>query len=130
MEHVAADHCCLDRRLVRWSTDGHLGAGRTGASIVLETVTDESVAARPKAYRGELISSAGWTLDLERARMGRSGVGLSRVVSDLLERKGFEFGGELAQSPGVVQQWAQGIGLGGVQGAGDGLVVTLRVQVR
>ena len=31
---------------------------------------------------------------LERARIGRSGVGLSRVVSDLLEREGFEFGGE------------------------------------
>jgi len=33
---------------------------------------------------------------LERARIGRSGVGLGRVVSDLLERKGREFGGELA----------------------------------
>jgi hypothetical protein len=51
-EHVAADHCCRDRRVARWSTGGRLGAGRTGASIVLETVTDESVAARPKAYRG------------------------------------------------------------------------------
>jgi hypothetical protein len=34
--------------------------------------------------------------ELERARIGRSGVGLGRVVSDLLERKGREFGGELA----------------------------------
>jgi len=43
---------------------------------------------------------------LERARIGRSGVGLSRVVFDLLERKGFELRGEFAQSPGVLQQWA------------------------
>jgi uncharacterized membrane protein YfcA len=35
-------------------------------------------------------------LGLERARIGRSGVGLGRVVSDLLERKGREFGGEFA----------------------------------
>ena len=33
---------------------------------------------------------------LERARIGRSGVGLGRVVSDLLEREGREFGGEFA----------------------------------
>ena len=33
---------------------------------------------------------------LELARIGRLGVGLSRVVFDLLERQGFEFGGELA----------------------------------
>jgi hypothetical protein len=33
---------------------------------------------------------------LERARIGLSGVGLGGVVSDLLERKGFEFGREIA----------------------------------
>jgi hypothetical protein len=33
---------------------------------------------------------------LERARIGRSGVGLGRVVSDLLEREGREFRGEFA----------------------------------
>jgi PAS domain-containing protein len=36
------------------------------------------------------------TSDLERARIGRSGVGLGRVVSDLLEREGREFRGEFA----------------------------------
>jgi hypothetical protein len=35
-------------------------------------------------------------LVLERARIGGSGVGLGRVVSDLLERKGREFRGEFA----------------------------------
>ena len=33
---------------------------------------------------------------LERARIGQSGVGLGRVVSDLLEREGREFRGEFA----------------------------------
>jgi hypothetical protein len=33
---------------------------------------------------------------LERARIGRSGVGLGRVVSDLLEREGRELRGEFA----------------------------------
>jgi hypothetical protein len=41
-------------------------------------------------------SGHGEVFHLERARIGRSGVGLGRVVSDLLEREGFEFGGELA----------------------------------
>src|SRR5674476_1317827 len=62
---------------------------------------------------------------LERARIGRSGVGLGRVVSDLLEREGRELRGEFAQSAGVLHQRAKGVGLGGIQGAGDCLVVDL-----
>jgi hypothetical protein len=37
-----------------------------------------------------------WPLLLERARIGQSGVGLGRVVSDLLEREAGEFRGEFA----------------------------------
>jgi hypothetical protein len=44
------------------------------------------------------VSSSGSSpgFDLERARIGRLRVGLGRVVSDLLEREGREFGGEFA----------------------------------
>ena len=63
---------------------------------------------RPPPHPLESLVAATWTStpvlralergtgDLERARIGRSGVGLGRVVSDLLERKGREFGGEFA----------------------------------
>ena len=59
----------------------------------------ESSVGKPSIRRSAGAEAAGvapvWgSSDLERARIGRSGVGLGRVVSDLLEREGREFGGE------------------------------------
>lgn len=76
--------------------DAVLGAvtGEPGNVEVALLQQRQVVAASPVGPAfGELLGRDE-PVDIERARIGRSGVGLSRVVSDLLEREGFEFGAE------------------------------------
>jgi hypothetical protein len=78
LHHVRAT--CRLSALSRSQTSAAVVAARPGGGA--------AVAAKPTMDDGQ-----SW-LVLERARIGRSGVGLGRVVSDLLEREAGEFRGE------------------------------------
>ena len=69
----------------------HERGHRCGSRSVGRTLRDGRQSGDHDGRRCDIAGSC-----LERARIGRSGVGLGRVVSDLLEREGRQFGGEFA----------------------------------